>query len=240
MQFEFAYDILDKDGMVTHQTGIVKCRELGGEGKWTLWDLNPGRKPWCWDCSSFKQNIIRHPKGTRCPRINAAQARRREINAAEVERVQAKSAGRQSAVPETPDSDASESSLADDADASVESDPEFFVNGWPRLVKEKLPLHCMCTRLFRKMKLMSKRMLCMLQKVARQRVASGEPTGFRELVLVLIWHVCSGTYVSTSRQAELVEKATVSIFFRTLKSGKLSKKLKDRIARLEGFQKLSD
>lgn len=43
--------------------------------------------------------------------------------------MQAKSAGRQSAVPETPDSDASESSLADDADASVESDPEFFVNG---------------------------------------------------------------------------------------------------------------
>ena len=87
---------------------------------------------------------------------------------------------------------------------------------------------------------MSKRMLCMLQKVARQRVASGEPTRFRELVLVLILHVCSGTYVSTSRQAELVEKATVSIFFRTLKSGKLSKKVKDRIARLEGFQKLSD
>ena len=57
----------------------MKARPTLGSGKWTLWDLNPGRAPWCSDCSSLYERIIRHPGRQRCPLIQAGLARRQRF-----------------------------------------------------------------------------------------------------------------------------------------------------------------
>ena len=71
-----------------HSVGIVKCREMLGEGRWVLWDLNPGRKPWCWECSSETEMIVRHTKQSPCPRLVAAKKRRAQTVRAQQEREQ--------------------------------------------------------------------------------------------------------------------------------------------------------
>jgi hypothetical protein len=88
VQFEFAYDLRDGEGNVFHSVGIVKCREMLEEGRWVLWDLNPGRKPWCWECSSDAERIIRHIKQAQCPKIVAAKNRRAMTVRAQREREQ--------------------------------------------------------------------------------------------------------------------------------------------------------
>ena len=88
-QFEFAYDLRDGEGNLFHSVGIVKCREMLEEGRWVLWDLNPGRKPWCWECSSEAERIVRHSKPSQCPRIVAAKNRRARTVRAQQEREQA-------------------------------------------------------------------------------------------------------------------------------------------------------
>ena len=52
-------------------------------------DLNPGRKPWCWECSSEAERIVRHSKPSQCPRIVAAKNRRARTVRAQQEREQA-------------------------------------------------------------------------------------------------------------------------------------------------------
>ena len=71
-----------------HSVGIVKCREMLEEGRWVLWDLNPGRKAWCWECSSDAERVIRHVKQSQCPRVVASKNRRAQTVRAQQEREQ--------------------------------------------------------------------------------------------------------------------------------------------------------
>ena len=87
-QFEFAYDLRDEGGNVFHSVGIVKCREMLEEGRWVLWDLNPGRKAWCWECSSDAERVIRHVKQSQCPRLVSSKNRRARTVRAQQEREQ--------------------------------------------------------------------------------------------------------------------------------------------------------
>ena len=57
-----------EDGSEMFEEGVVLARQFLGKGQWLVWDLRPGSATSCKECSSDAERLVRHERGTRCPK----------------------------------------------------------------------------------------------------------------------------------------------------------------------------